>query len=52
MEGLFQNTKHALQKETDSITETRKMGQGMCWMYGVIAAEVVIMLLLLYIGLT
>jgi hypothetical protein len=52
MESQYINTKDSLANETTSIAETRKMGQGLCWMYGVIAAEVAVMILLLYVGLT
>jgi hypothetical protein len=52
MESQYVNTKDSLLNETTSIAETRKMGQGMCWMYGVIALEVAVMFLLLYVGLS
>ena len=51
MEERFDGSKGALKQETKNINETRKMGQEFCWMYGVIAAEVVVFFLLLYVGL-
>ena len=52
MEGHFTKTKISLSKETNNITDARKIGQGLCWMYGIIIMEVLVMFLLLYIGLS
>mmetsp|Transcript_75795 Transcript_75795/g.148790 ORF Transcript_75795/g.148790 Transcript_75795/m.148790 type:complete len:99 (+) Transcript_75795:52-348(+) len=52
MEAQFVNTKGSLRKETESIAEVRHMGDGMCWMYGVIALQVVGTIFLLYVGLS
>ena len=52
MEAQFVNTKGSLRKETESIAEVRHMGDGICWMYGVIALQVVGTIFLLYVGLS
>ena len=52
LEEKFSDTKGALKQETTRISEVRKAGQNLCWMYGVIAAEVVVLFVLLYVGLS
>lgn len=52
VEGTFISTKDALQKETSNINKARTMGRELCWMYGVIAVELVVLCLLLYVGLS
>lgn len=47
----FETTQESLRHETQSIHETRKMRDDVCWMYIVIAIEVVVIMLLIYIGL-
>lgn len=47
----FDKAHSGLRSETSHIHETRKEGDELCWMYGVITGEVVFILFLLYIGL-
>ena len=41
-----------LKAEAAHTIKMRKAKNGVCWMYGVIAAEFVVLVLLLYIGLS
>ena len=52
MEDTFIDTKEVLKQETANINQARKMSQGLCWMYGVIVAELVLLIVLLYVGLS
>lgn len=52
LEEKFVDTKGSLKQEITRIVDVRKASQGLCWMYGVIAAEVVLLFFLLYVGLS
>jgi t-SNARE complex subunit (syntaxin) len=41
-----------LKQETQKISSTRKLKDDICWMYGVIAIEVTVIIFLIYLGLT
>lgn len=51
VDDSFDSAQGALQTETQSIRDTRGLKDDFCWMYAVIAGEVAVILLLLYIGL-
>mmetsp|Transcript_2230 Transcript_2230/g.3025 ORF Transcript_2230/g.3025 Transcript_2230/m.3025 type:complete len:102 (-) Transcript_2230:379-684(-) len=54
VEGLddaMETTRLMVLRETVSISEAREMQEGFCWMYAVIAAESLLLLILLWAGL-
>eukprot|EP01036_Dinobryon_divergens_P027222 gene27222-35953_t len=51
LEENMEATNAAVHRETISISEARNMQGGFCWMYAVITAESVLLIILLWIGL-
>lgn len=51
IDDKFESAQASLRSETQNIHDTRIQQNGLCWMYGVIAAEVAVILLILFVGL-
>eukprot|EP01038_Epipyxis_sp_PR26KG_P007504 gene7504-10223_t len=52
VQAEFMNARNTLSQESKNIIEARDMRDAVCWMYGVIAGEIIILLFLLWIGLS
>ena len=52
IETAFVKSQEALRKETVDIVDTKDLRGGVCWMYCVIIAETILLVSLLWAGLT
>ena len=52
LEENMEKTTQSLQIEAKHVSKTKQAKGGVCWMYTVIAIEVLVMVFLIYIGLS